>query len=181
MKYLKIVWLVGLLAFVPLFINASENTMMQALADSIKVVDDTRIFPMAVRYQSLYFSQDPKSTLTIHQKALKIAIQTGDEQQQAAFQHRIALCLYSLHRMEDALRYDRSLFGISMVPDKPQASARGLLLDERVGALSLREPDHSNLHSRWTSGRLSRFSQTVAGGFSWSCAGGDWALQPCIS
>ncbi len=126
MKYLKIVWLVGLLAFVPLFINASENTMMQALADSIKVVDDTRIFPMAVRYQSLYFSQDPKSTLTIHQKALKIAIQTGDEQQQAAFQHRIALCLYSLHRMEDALRYDQQSLQLSRKLNLTQGTAKAL-------------------------------------------------------
>jgi signal transduction histidine kinase/tetratricopeptide (TPR) repeat protein len=89
-----------------MLLQASGNNSQSALADSIRAVNNARIFPLAIRFHGLYAAKDPKATLAIHKKALKIAIQSGNELQQAGFQHRIALCLYRLEQADKALQYD---------------------------------------------------------------------------
>lgn len=106
MKWIKHIWIWGLIVLSPVFLYGTGDARQKALEDSIRTMADSRVFSMAIRYHGWYNYTDPKAALDVNERALKIAIKENNAEQQAGFRHRIALCLYSLKQDAKALEYD---------------------------------------------------------------------------
>ncbi len=95
-----------------IYLPAKQIDKEKALVDSIRGAEGARLIELSEKYHKQYLRVNPKQALELNNHALKVARQSGDKDNEAAFLHRIAMCYYQLNQDEKGIKSDMASLNI---------------------------------------------------------------------